>query len=421
MSSDSDTSTQDLSSVESSDYENDSDSVDNLNLLGKTLKNYNIICELGRGAFSIVWLAYDINTKKYYAIKVQNPKQYGAGLMEIDTVKKLPSKSDYFNTIIDNFTENYNNKKYLCSIWNLHASDIDTIIRKINNRNGFKLSTVKRIMKQLINAIYILHTKLKIIHCDIKTDNILIKGVNDINNHIINKYNESNFDEKYLKGKEYFWKSKGKDLKDINQMKKDQKNKIRGIVHEEITNNILKDIENINKYSVNEKYINNINVCLADFGSHCTEDEEYYSNSFGTRYYQAPEIILFGECSYPIDIWALGCTFYELLSGKLLFDPIKDSKYSRDYYHLLLINDTCGKFSSKFLKTTQYYKKYFDKNYELIDHEMNYTRLDRKLNEIDNINETERNEIKRILKRMLDINPNTRIKINELIKETLFL
>ena len=399
---------------ESSDYDNESESNNNLNLLGKILKNYNIIYELGRGACSIVWLSYNINNNNYYAIKVQNPSQYNSGLMEIEIVKKLPTINNCFNNIIEHFIEIQDKHKYVCSVWNLHATDLDTIIRKKNNKTGLSLPIVKKIMKQLINSIYILHNKLKIIHCDIKTDNILIKGINNFNSNLINKYNNENFNEKYKIEKEKFWLNKGRDLTNIQQMKKEHKNKIRLLVHEEITNTILKEVDNIDKYSINDKYINDINISLADFGSYCEENEEYDSNSFGTRYYQAPEIILMGEYSYPIDIWALGCTFYELLSGKLLFDPVKDSQYSRDYYHLLLINDTCGTFPPKFLKTTKYYKQFFNQKFELKDHTINCIRLDRKINEIDTLNENDKKDIKRLLLLMLQINPTSRITINEL-------
>jgi len=153
----------------------------------------------------------------------------------------------------------------------------------------------------------------------------------------------------------------------------------------------------------------NCNISLGDFGTFCTEDN-YYEDSFGTRYYQAPEIILNGKASYPVDIWALGCTYFELLAGKILFDPTKDKEYSRDYYHLCLFADTCGPFSSSFLKSTNRCKEFFNKKFILKDYSKpEMCRLERKLKESNLSN------IKSFLIKMLRLDPRERITIKELI------
>lgn len=60
---------------------------------------------------------------------------------------------------------------------------------------------------------------------------------------------------------------------------------------------------------------------LADFGStrqvnECTPYTEYIA----TRWYRAPECILTaGSYGPPVDIWAVGCVLFELLSGRPLF------------------------------------------------------------------------------------------------------
>jgi len=386
---DSDSNSTELSSSSDENVEQ----TENLQLEGKILRHYNIIYELGRGACSIVWLAFNIQNKKFYAIKVQDPNEFKQGLNEIKFVQKLPKDPPIFNNIIEYFIENINYKKYLCSVWKLHLSNIDFLIRKCNYNNGFNIDQVKSIMKQLIKAIKILHNKFRVFHGDIKTDNILIQGNTIKNNNIIKYYLEEYNNNNNLDRIDY---------------------------HKNLTENVLNIYNNFDKYDIDNKYVDNICVRLADFGTYCDE-HDHYETSFGTRYYQAPEIILMGKCSYPVDIWALGCTFYELLSGQLLFDPIKDSVHNRDWHHLSLIIDTCGNFTSKILKKTKHYSIYFDSNNKLYDYiPAEESRLDRKINEINNISDDDKKNIKEILKLMLDIDSSKRININELSKHTFF-
>ena len=59
----SDSDNESVSSVSSDevDYQ-----VDNINLKGKLLNGYYIIEELGRGGFSIVWLAYHVDKDNFF-------------------------------------------------------------------------------------------------------------------------------------------------------------------------------------------------------------------------------------------------------------------------------------------------------------------------------------------------------------------
>ena len=385
----------DSSEYISSSSDENYDQTDNLDLTGKILKHYNIICELGRGGYSIVWLGFNTINNNFYAIKVQDPNDFDEGLLEIKFVKKLPKIPNFFNNIIEHFIHIENDNKYLCSVWELHCANLDSIIRKNNYKNGLPLNIVKNIMIQLMKAIQILHNNFKVFHGDIKTDNILLKGYNEKDLYIINEYK--------------------KNYKSINQ------NKLE--LHKEITEMILDNIEklDLSKYNIDKNYIENAKISLSDFGTFCDEDNEY-ENSFGTRYYQSPEIILMGKCSYPVDIWALGCTFYELLSGKFLFDPNKDSKHNRDWFHLYLINVTCGEFPIKQLKNYKYFDDYFENN-KLKDIkqniENNYSRLEEKINLLD-LDENNKKKILNLLKLMINIIYNKRITISELLKNEFF-
>ena len=130
-------------------------------------------------------------------------------------------------------------------------------------------------------------------------------------------------------------------------------------------------IDNINgyknlKYTVNDKYFNNIKIKLTDFGHFCP-DEDIMEDDFGTKYYQAPEIVLMGDCKNKVDIWALGCTLYELLTGKILFDPKKDKYHNEDYNHLKMFIELCGNFNKDNLLSTKFYREFFDKRGNLRD------------------------------------------------------
>ena len=81
---------------------------------------------------------------------------------------------------------------------------------------------------------------------------------------------------------------------------------------------------------INDIYINeeNIKIKLSDFGS-CIDIEEDMSFNIQTRYYRAPEIILCHKFNETCDIWSIGCIIYELLTGKILFNPDKKRRFNR--------------------------------------------------------------------------------------------
>lgn len=334
------------------------DQADNIELSGCIINKYNIISEIGRGADAIVWLGYNIEDNKYYAIKINEPREYKKGLDEFKFLKNLPEKMEVFNHLKFNFIEQKNSKKYACGVFEVQTGNIDSLLRKSNIDDGLPVKIVRKIMYQLLTAIKYLHTKLKVYHADIKTDNILLKGLNEFDKKIIDQYNSLNFFDKYQEAKKQFWLGKGKSIETISNIKQEDKRKIREVVHKHICEQ-LEIPDKSHKYKVNQELIEKCNVTLSDFGAYCSEDE-HYESEFGTRYYRAPEVILMGESSYPVDIWACGCVFYELLTGRLLFDPDKDSKHSRDEYHLHDISRLCGEFNIGFLKKTKYWRKYFN-------------------------------------------------------------
>ncbi|KAL5120701.1 U4/U6 small nuclear ribonucleoprotein prp4 [Pleosporales sp. CAS-2024a] len=61
-------------------------------------------------------------------------------------------------------------------------------------------------------------------------------------------------------------------------------------------------------------------IKLADFGTAVDKRDIIERTEYlVSRFYRAPEIILGMDISYPVDMWAVGCTIYELWTGKILF------------------------------------------------------------------------------------------------------
>jgi len=388
---------------------------DNLDLEGKILNKYNVIYEIGKGADAIVWLAFNIEDSKYYAIKVNEPNEYKKGLQEFNFIKKLPSNLKCFNhlkeTFIEQTQENKKIKRYTCGVFELHTGNLDCILRKGEFENGLSLKLVKRIMTQLLVSLKYLHQKMKVYHADIKTDNILLKGFNSYDEEMMQQYTKLDFFKNYKEAVESYCISKK-----VKTLDSKESLKIREVVHKIICSQ-LEFPDKENKYKINSNYINNCDISLADFGAFCGEGEEYECE-FGTRYYRAPEIILMGKCDFKVDIWAAGCVFYELLTGRILFDPEKDKHRDRDSYHLYHINRHLGNFPMGFLKKTKYWKKYFDKNGELINFDIEMRDFKDKLTSY-NVLENQ-DEIIDLLKNMLCISPNQRFDADKCLSHSFF-
>ena len=104
-----------------------------------------------------------------------------------------------------------------------------------------------------------------------------------------------------------------------------------------------------------------------------------------------------------------------MITGELLFDPEKDKNKTRDYYHLLEMSKVSGKFEKKFLKSTKYYKNFFDSDYDLKDTEFReYYDWDELFDKIKD--PKEKGLIIDLIKKMLVTNPKNRITASEVLK-----
>jgi serine/threonine-protein kinase PRP4 len=77
-------------------------------------------------------------------------------------------------------------------------------------------------------------------------------------------------------------------------------------------------------------------VKLADFGTAVDRRDIIERTVYlVSRFYRAPEIILGMEISYPVDMWAVGCTVYELWTGKILFTGRSNNQMVKTFMECL--------------------------------------------------------------------------------------
>jgi serine/threonine-protein kinase SRPK3 len=80
---------------------------------------------------------------------------------------------------------------------------------------------------------------------------------------------------------------------------------------------------------------------LIDFGNACWTHRQF-TDDVQTRQYRAPEVVLGAKYSTPCDMWSLACLVFELATGEYLFDPRKRRGRDRDTDHLALFMERLG-------------------------------------------------------------------------------
>ena len=100
------------------------------------------------------------------------------------------------------------------------------------------------------------------------------------------------------------------------------------------------------------------NLKLCDLGSAADVSFENMAAAITpylvSRFYRAPEIILGMPYDCPVDMWSMGCTLYELYTGRILFP----GRSNREMLKLMM--EVKGRFNQKVVKKAKFGNDYFD-------------------------------------------------------------
>jgi len=292
------------SSVSDNEYD------DSIDWCGRIINNrYIILNKLGKGSYCTVWNVYDIDTKILYALKIYNEEDTDDALHEISVMNEI-KKLNIPNVLLFKSSFEYIDKDsddtYIMQLYDLCGYSLYYIIKLL--RDDF--TTDMNLYTNYVNFVYNIVSKLMLsltklnecgyAHTDIKPENILI-NIPTLESMLISEYMHKTH------------------LKKID-IKKNTKSKINII--ESLRNDTIDFIKKLNISNQDIKnYLNNFNfsIKIADFGTSMRHgDPTIYKKH--TQYYKSPKIILKYGLDNTYDFWSLGCTIYELLTGKILFD-----------------------------------------------------------------------------------------------------
>ncbi|CAK5072745.1 unnamed protein product [Meloidogyne enterolobii] len=286
-------------------------------------RRYLVLRKLGWGQFSTVWMCSDagttIETERYVALKiVKSHRDFTEAAMDEIKLLKAVRETDPTDEgrqrviqLLDTFKIIGVNGTHICMIFEVSGCNLLKLIID-SNYQGLPLRQVKRITRQILQGMAYLHDRCKIIHTDIKPENVLVA----LNSRDVAKM--------------------------VNRIKNNERN------------NYDENLE-----------LNELNVKIADLGNACWTFHHYTEN-IQTRQYRAPEVLLGTGFDTPADIWSVACMTFELATGDYLFEPHSHPLWSRDEDHLAHIIELLGPLPTEVFKRGRFWKDFFHRSGRLL-------------------------------------------------------
>ncbi|KFP76617.1 Serine/threonine-protein kinase SRPK, partial [Acanthisitta chloris] len=274
---------------------------------------YQALCKLGCGAFATVWLCQDMRRKKQVAVKVLKSREGFAETAQdevallhcVSCMKKKDRAGENIVCLLDDFRMIGENGFHILlqrvQLQLLLGPSLRCLMGNYTAQ-GLPLPFVKKSLQQVLAGLHFLHKHCRIIHTDIKPENILLYGRDKSLQRLLT------------------------DMLDCGQ-RRDVRLKGAG-------NDLGNQLE--------ESDLMSLEVKIADLGSACWTYKPL-SKEIQTQPYRALEVLLGLDYGTPADIWSTACLAFEMATGECLFDPQPGKYFSRDDDHVARIIELLGR------------------------------------------------------------------------------
>ncbi|KAK4145600.1 kinase-like domain-containing protein [Dichotomopilus funicola] len=348
---------------------------------------FRISNKLGYGPYSTVWLAYDKKTTRNVALKICTADPPRGGSFErgiLDGIRTQITSQPGSHRILQ-LSHSFKHKgihgNHLCLVFDLMGPDLEDYRNFFPGRR-LPVALVKRITRQLLFGLWSLHSVCKIIHADIKPQNILTETpeTRAVANSVAG-YELQPIDPLFDMPDEFYIASSK-----VYTLDADMTRPAR------------------------------LAVRLADFGHASWFDRKLPGNTQGQRI-QAPEVVLDAKWDHKIDIWQIGLLVWDLIEGQPLFNgyPPNTTKYNPDA-HLAQMTSTLGPMPTRLIEGAAPDKRQlFSEDGNMVD-DFNFPRTSlEERSQVTGMPDIEKMRYFDFLKRTLSLDPNSRPEAETLV------
>ncbi|PPQ69930.1 hypothetical protein CVT26_013255 [Gymnopilus dilepis] len=280
--------------------------------------NYRIVRKLGWGAYSTVWLVRtESPSSSFRALKIlegnaaESAKSHELEcLEEVRKHSHLNTSSAYIMHFLEAFYQPGPHGKHLCIVMEPLSESLEEFSGRWMNCR-LPQAFLRIVMRQILLGLSFLHDECQIIHTDIKPGNILLAPPRDSSLFFAGATGPSDsvetFESESTSGR-----------------------------------HILRTRSRPIRYPIPEGDADSpetwrkVEVRLADFG--VDKVSEHPEDLISSPALRPPEVCIGAGWGKPVDIWALGCTLYELSTGQPLF-PKAVLPATVPFLHTMVIGD----------------------------------------------------------------------------------